>query len=190
MVRSEFLLLAVIWIIFSDVPPSTAIRCYKCSLTKTNLYLTETTGLCSEFDYSERFIVDCPESTFCVKKIYQANIAGFLNGTDRFCAFQKYETHKVVNGVWEPRVIIEEPYTENCTVINDHGLKTVWTEECYCKTDLCNGEIHFRDATRYDASIRHQESTQHNGSAGYPEARSPLLLLSTVIILIHIPLIG
>lgn len=158
--------LTVIWILLTYVSYSTAIRCYRCSLTKTNLYLTEPSGLCSEFDYSDRFIVDCPESTFCVKKTYQAKIAGLRNGTDRFCAFQKFETHEIVNREWIPKVIIEEPYAENCTVINDQGLRTGWTEECYCKTDLCNEAPQFQSV----------------GSL-------TILILSAVIILRNIPLL-
>lgn len=101
--------------------------------------------------------------------IYQSFsfVAGLINGTDRFCAFQKYETHEVVNREWIPKVIIEEPYSENCTVINDQGLRTGWTEECYCKSDLCND-------TPESAVI---------GSL-------TLLLSSAVIILRNIPLLG
>ncbi|KAK9876363.1 hypothetical protein WA026_012672 [Henosepilachna vigintioctopunctata] len=166
MTPKRSLFFAVIWITLTHVP-SNAIKCYKCSLTKTNIYLKETIGLCADFDYSDRFKVNCPNSTFCVKKSYKAKIAGLINGTERFCAYQTFETHKIVNREWIPTVIIEEPYSENCTTINDQGLKTGWTEECYCKTELCNG------------------AKSHNGARQYPI----LLFLFAVVIFIKISLI-
>ena len=95
--------------------------------------------LCSEFDYSDKFIVDCPYSTFCMKKYFTAKIPSPINATERDCAHQKYITQNFKNGRWQPEVVMEEPYKEGCSVVDDKGLRTATTVDCYCKSYLCNG---------------------------------------------------
>ncbi|XP_044260918.1 uncharacterized protein LOC123008920 [Tribolium madens] len=123
-----------------------ATKCYKCTTTKPSLYSNETVRLCSEFDYSEKFIVDCPYSTFCMKRDFSAKIPVPINATERDCAHQKLMTQNFKNGFWQPEVVVEEPYTEGCSVVDDKGVRTSTTVECYCKSYLCNGAdiYHFK----------------------------------------------
>lgn len=52
---------------------SLALSCYRCDSTIQNQHGVP---LCSDFDYSDRFIVECNNSTFCMKKTYTVNLKG------------------------------------------------------------------------------------------------------------------
>ncbi|XP_068901940.1 uncharacterized protein [Tenebrio molitor] len=134
---TKFLIFAILVAIVISCADA-AIQCYKCTTTKPPLFSNETTRLCSEFDYSDKFVVDCPYSTFCMKRYFTAKIPGLINATERDCAHQKFETQNFKNGKWQPEVIIEEPYHEGCSLVNDKGVRTSTTTECYCKSYLCN----------------------------------------------------
>ncbi|XP_060532692.1 uncharacterized protein LOC132705812 isoform X2 [Cylas formicarius] len=116
-----------------------AIQCYKCILAPYIHFSNETLYKCKDIDFSDKFMVDCPFSTFCMKKVTSAKIPALINGVERNCAYQKLETQRVENGKWHPEVRIEEPYEEGCFKINDKGLRTSTIEYCYCKGNLCNG---------------------------------------------------
>ncbi|XP_030757369.1 uncharacterized protein LOC115883193 [Sitophilus oryzae] len=114
-----------------------AIQCYKCIFAE-NIYTTGE-SLCNGFDYSDKFIVDCPYSTYCMKKNTHSKIGEEqINGTERDCALQMYRTQKIRNGKWHQEIEVEEPYVEGCKTTKDKGLRTPFIEHCYCKGDLCN----------------------------------------------------
>ncbi|KAF7283619.1 uncharacterized protein LOC143194029 [Rhynchophorus ferrugineus] len=114
-----------------------AIQCYRCMFAP---YIYDSNAnLCKDFDYSDKFIVDCPYSTFCTKKNSHAVISDVLiNGTERDCALQKLTTQKIREGKWHQAIEVEEPYTEGCKINSDKGLRTASIEHCYCRGDLCN----------------------------------------------------
>ncbi|XP_019765638.2 uncharacterized protein LOC109541268 [Dendroctonus ponderosae] len=117
---------------------SEAIECYKCAFAPY-IYFTNESSFCKDFDHSNRFIVDCPYSTFCVKKNTYAIINGVsINGTERDCASQKLDTQRLSNGKWHPETRVEEPYEEGCKANEDKGLRTAYVEHCYCRGELCN----------------------------------------------------
>lgn len=58
-----------------DILTSEAIQCYRCVFA-SYVYFLNNTFLCKDFDYSNRFIVDCPYSTLCMKKNTYATING------------------------------------------------------------------------------------------------------------------
>ncbi|GJQ78097.1 hypothetical protein Trydic_g2435 [Trypoxylus dichotomus] len=121
-----------------------SIRCYKCApVPRTTYVKNDTVRLCSQFDYSEKYIIDCPYSTLCMKKIYSVNLTGnFTNGTHRDCAHQKYEYQKYVDGKWQLAVAInEEPLAEGCLMADGKGFKISTASYCYCRGDLCNGAV-------------------------------------------------
>jgi len=116
-----------------------SIQCFKCTIVAPPAFLNETKRLCSDFDYSERFIVDCPYSTFCMKKTYTVNLqTKLINGTARDCASQMNVIQDYENGKWQKKISIEEPYKEGCSEINDKGQRSSKTTYCYCKGGLCN----------------------------------------------------
>ena len=53
---------------------------------------TKETMLCSKFDESDDYIVDCPYSTMCLKKVHklQLNSGETVETVTRDCASQKY----------------------------------------------------------------------------------------------------
>ncbi|KAJ8978795.1 hypothetical protein NQ317_015520 [Molorchus minor] len=98
-----------------------AIRCYKCSVARYVHYINETIRLCEDFDHSDKYIVDCPYSTLCMKRIASAKISDTISGIERDCASQKSENQKLENRTWHLEVTIEEPYEEGCSELNDKG---------------------------------------------------------------------
>ncbi|XP_018568399.1 uncharacterized protein LOC108908756 [Anoplophora glabripennis] len=129
------------FVLFLEYIPSLKadLRCYRCIVASPVVnYEGETYNLCKDFDYSEKFIVNCPYSTFCVKKIVSAKIPYLINGTERDCASQKLKQHKYQNKMWHVDYIVEDPYIEGCVKADDKGARTTTAEYCYCKGDLCN----------------------------------------------------
>lgn len=59
---------------FLDIPLAECIQCYKCTTVGPQPLQNETKRICSDFDHSERYIVDCPYSTFCMKKTFTVNL--------------------------------------------------------------------------------------------------------------------
>lgn len=68
------------------------IKCYECTVYPKR-QLNGTDRLCSKFDESKFFEVECPYSTMCKKRTYRLQL---INGdiqetTERGCAMQKHE---------------------------------------------------------------------------------------------------
>lgn len=79
---------------------SNAIQCYRCTVGPSNRFPNRTQQLCLKFSEDDEFIVDCPYSTMCMKKVYQYQL---LDGkkvetVSRDCAHQKY-TEQVCNSL-------------------------------------------------------------------------------------------
>lgn len=53
--------------------------------------------VCSKFDESDDFVIDCPYSTMCMKKVYRYKLMDgkTIETVSRDCAKQKY-THQVI----------------------------------------------------------------------------------------------
>ncbi|KAM3964055.1 uncharacterized protein ACR2FA_002102 isoform 1-T2 [Aphomia sociella] len=120
----------------------TSLQCYRCLINPPPGEKYNTTkNLCAHFDYSDKFIVDCPYSTMCMKQEFHLDI---LNGERitnvlRDCASQKLEYHDFEDGRWTPKVEVKEPYQEGCQVIDDKGERTTaFNRYCYCRSNLCN----------------------------------------------------
>ncbi|XP_056640011.1 uncharacterized protein LOC130902561 [Diorhabda carinulata] len=138
-IRINFVLTVISVIFLKNVPTvESTIRCYKCLAALPQYYSTEPVRLCKDFDYSEKFIVTCPYSTFCTKKITSAKIPTTINGTERDCANQKHVIQNYHHGEWHQEVSVEEPYTPGCHKLDDKGTRTSNIEYCYCNTELCN----------------------------------------------------
>ncbi|KAJ2942801.1 hypothetical protein O0L34_g14988 [Tuta absoluta] len=118
-----------------------SLQCYQCFINpKPGHNYSTTKRLCSNFDYSDDFIVDCPYSTFCVKQEFHYKLLNGdrVEGTLRDCALQKNEYQDFRNGHWSPKIEIVEPYREGCEDIDDKGQRTTPTTYCYCRSSLCN----------------------------------------------------
>ncbi|XP_022906437.1 uncharacterized protein [Onthophagus taurus] len=137
---NHYLLLSVIFI--SSLSRTNAIKCYECSQVRTAQDGAKT-RLCSHFDFSEAYIVDCEFSTMCEKRFSSVKITGQINVTSRGCAKQKYEYQKYNRAEqrWHGEVEVQEPYEEGCITIDNKGLKISYTEHCYCRRHLCNSTL-------------------------------------------------
>ncbi|XP_050679789.1 uncharacterized protein LOC126975792 [Leptidea sinapis] len=117
------------------------LQCYQCLINPhPGEYYNTTKRLCVHFDSSEKFVVDCPYSTMCMKQEFYLDIQNGvrINGIQRDCAQQKHEYQDYKNGRWSPKTEIVEAYEEGCTSPDDKGERAVVTRYCYCRNDLCN----------------------------------------------------
>lgn len=74
-----------------------AVKCYRCTVGPTQRQ-NHTDQLCLKFDQSDDFVVDCPYSTMCMKKVYRYQLLDgrSIETVSRNCANQKY-TEQVWN---------------------------------------------------------------------------------------------
>lgn len=77
---------------FSITDSSEAIKCYRCTVAPNFRSGNRTQQLCSKFSESEEFVVDCPYSTMCMKKVfrYQLQDGTNIETINRNCADQKF----------------------------------------------------------------------------------------------------
>lgn len=73
------------------------VRCYKCTMIPPWPLNNKTAKLCSHFDYSERYIVDCPYSTFCMKRQFSINLAGTKELNKTLHAFETVNVAHIVS---------------------------------------------------------------------------------------------
>lgn len=127
--------------VFAFVPNYVStIKCYECFVTKNDIFNnTNNNRLCDNFDYSDLFLRDCVNSTFCKKTIYRGNIGESLERTERGCADQLYYGLRYQDTVWyDEWKVVKDAYSEGCSHSNNFGFKTVDKVDCYCASDLCN----------------------------------------------------
>jgi len=108
---------------------------------------TSKPALCSQFDGSDRFVVNCSQSTFCQTRTYrfyhkQGTGKGEVVIVERGCAQQSYQHQALVRGKWTTvTTVLEEVYTSGCLTDREWaGPLSSDTEYCYCKEDRCNGQ--------------------------------------------------
>lgn len=101
--------------------------------------------LCSKFDGSERFVVECPLSTLCKTRMFHLHThTDSHRVTMRGCAKQdfSYQVYNEAERGWDTVTEIKESiYPEGCffSAGQTHGLRRHETEYCFCRGDLCNG---------------------------------------------------
>ncbi|XP_045771132.1 uncharacterized protein LOC123871391 [Maniola jurtina] len=137
----EQYLLAVAGLLSFVITGVSSLQCYQCLINPPlGQYYNTTKNLCVHFDYTERFIVECPFSTMCMKQEFHLDIQNGvrITGVLLDCAPQKNEYHDFKNGRWSPKMEILEPYEEGCSEVDDKGERTTPTKYCYCRKNLCN----------------------------------------------------
>lgn len=69
---------------------SIAIKCYRCTVGPT--YQSKTQQLCQKFEETDDYVLDCPYSTMCMKKVYRLQLLDgkTVETVSRDCAKQKY----------------------------------------------------------------------------------------------------
>ncbi|XP_049839442.1 uncharacterized protein LOC126284510 [Schistocerca gregaria] len=117
------------------------LKCYKCTIRPPSQYSNETERLCSGFDGSEKYQVDCPHSTFCMKKIFELSLqkGRTVHVELKDCASQRYIYQTLLEDQWVTQdVVIDAAYEEGCHDAESEGLRTAATTYCYCRGNLCN----------------------------------------------------
>lgn len=127
-------------LIFCLVKYVKSIRCFECYVVEHSDYKPNITqNLCKDFDYSEKFVKECGNSTFCRKTFLSTKLANPLIGIQRGCANQLELGQQYENGIWNKNFgVVENAYQEGCIVIDSYGLRSVKIEHCYCSSDFCN----------------------------------------------------
>lgn len=126
-----------VFLLFMLLDQSNAIQCYRCTVAPTNRHENRSQQLCLHFSESDEFIVDCPFSTMCMKKVYKYQLLdGVIETVSRDCAQQKNTEPDYKNGAWEDKNTIEEPYENGCAVHKFGDSEP--TVYCHCKGSLCN----------------------------------------------------
>lgn len=154
------------------------IQCYRClpKAVPPSSSSNQTTFLepCSQFDGSNKFVIDCPLSTFCMKRNftlefpdgsechfeskYGDHVAIFslflLLGnaivTERGCAQQSFSYRVLKRGQWQTVNDVNETIYQDGCILENQGTKPP-TQYCYCSSRLCNSAspIHFNQSLIY-----------------------------------------
>ncbi|XP_050337920.1 uncharacterized protein LOC126764170 isoform X3 [Bactrocera neohumeralis] len=129
-------------LMLSRIDSIAAIKCFKCSVTVEKNYIqniTVLTPMCTKFDWSENFIIDCPFSTMCLKTISTLHLQNEKQNTiTRGCAPQKDTKQVFKNRRWQQEYSVQEVYDEGCTEFKANHLSVSSKIHCYCRGNLCN----------------------------------------------------
>jgi len=130
----------------------TAIECYSCYVKPPprapGSPMPDFDRLCSAFDQSDQYVVNCTQSTLCVTRTFtlehrQESKVSSIMIVERGCAMQAYEHQALVRGKWRTIIdIMEEAYQTGCVTDREWaGSLASDTEYCYCDTDRCNEKM-------------------------------------------------
>lgn len=77
--------------ILSNIDVTEAVKCYRCTVGPTHRTGNRSQQLCAKFSESDEFVVDCPYSTMCMKRVlsYQLQDGTKIETVNRNCADQK-----------------------------------------------------------------------------------------------------
>ncbi|KAL1517758.1 hypothetical protein ABEB36_001484 [Hypothenemus hampei] len=137
----------VFLVVHSIILSVNAIKCFQCYMTQHPYYFQDDVIVktCNDMDYSHKFIVDCPESTFCFKRVVNGIFykQGYTR-EERGCAPQTYKGEKFDStlGWMMDKRIVGDAYQDGCKTVEDQGIRTLKIEECYCDSyELCNSSF-------------------------------------------------
>ncbi|KAK3918453.1 Chromatin-remodeling ATPase INO80, partial [Frankliniella fusca] len=125
------------------------LQCYNCSEQPVQLNPNKTVPLCSDFDESWRYVVDCPHSTFCRKTSVELSLANgkVIKSVKRDCAPQLHSFQVLENRNWvHKNETLTDIYTEGCGK-QDTGADSTSAEYCYCRSYLCNSSKSSHDSS-------------------------------------------
>jgi hypothetical protein len=146
-------------------PLALGIQCYRCLPKAVPNTGNQTNSLepCSKFDGSSPFVIDCPLSTFCMKrnftlefpdgsnkthrplhkdlippKVYYTFLSlGNAIVTERGCAQQSFSYRVLKRGQWQTVNDVNETIYQDGCILEHQGTKPP-TQYCYCSSRLCN----------------------------------------------------
>ncbi|XP_046445231.1 uncharacterized protein LOC124194883 [Daphnia pulex] len=117
------------------------IQCYRCLPKAVPNTGNQTNSLepCSKFDGSSPFVIDCPLSTFCMKRNFTLEFPDGRNAivTERGCAQQSFSYRVLKRGQWQTVNDVNETIYQDGCILEHQGTKPP-TQYCYCSSRLCN----------------------------------------------------
>ncbi|XP_042867026.1 uncharacterized protein LOC122249904 isoform X2 [Penaeus japonicus] len=113
-------------------PPASGIKCYECvhnnqRMKRHNRYVYP----CSEFDGSDRYIMNCPDSKLC---IYQRITLPLTNDNIIVRTMDGCTPNTTDNARYAEAGLVKEGCIQHKSV-----YKPPSSEYCYCSHNLCNG---------------------------------------------------
>jgi len=131
---------------------SAAIECYSCYVKSPPRAPGSSPPiferLCSRFDQSDQYLVNCTHSTLCMTRTFTLQHRQEFSSDrvviiERGCAMQAYEHQALVRGKWRTIInIMEEAYSPGCVTDREWaGSLASDTEYCYCDQDRCNDKM-------------------------------------------------
>jgi len=156
----------------------TAIECYSCYVKPPprapGSPMPDFDRLCSAFDQSDEYVVNCTQSTLCVTRTFtlehrQESRVRSIMIVERGCAMQAYEHQALVRGKWRTIIdIMEEAYQTGCVTDREWaGSLASDTEYCYCDTDRYCQHVLF--TMRYALLGLFQMQWENGACTGRPE---------------------
>ncbi|XP_040566178.1 uncharacterized protein [Lepeophtheirus salmonis] len=125
------------------IASTNGLKCYFCTVKKPSKRLNVSAKLCSRFNGTDDYIIDCPLSTFCETKTFRLHTqTETVSVMTRGCAKQDYSYQQLVRGKWKQQTVVaSEAYTEGCINSGSYRSQSGDTEYCFCSSDLCNWNI-------------------------------------------------
>lgn len=118
---------------------ASGIQCYRCLPKTTPVAGNQSVESCTQFDGSSKFKMDCPLSTFCMKRNFTLEFPDGRTAivTERGCAHQSLSYRVLKRGQWQTvNDVNETVYQDGC--ILEHQTSKPPTQYCYCSSRLCN----------------------------------------------------
>ncbi|XP_030753443.1 uncharacterized protein LOC115880370 [Sitophilus oryzae] len=146
----KFVLLSIV-LQFYVVYEVSGLRCFQCHMVQHPYYITDNKSVltCKDFDYSNKFIVECPHSTFCYKRTSKNHFykEDFVR-VERGCASQLYrgQNFDPSAGFYQEEYVVGNAYKRGCRKVESFGERRTDIEDCYCDSDLCNASDRLRNS--------------------------------------------
>lgn len=169
-----------------------AVKCFFCSVRPPSKTSGLPERLCSQFDASPNFEIDCPLSTLCQTRTFTLQThSGSISITTRGCAQQDYayQSYSKEDGWTTVQKINETVYSEGCFYVTPElRLRRHQTMYCFCPGDLCN-KGHNNESMeehRWKANSLALEASGTDGANGAvrPETSSGMSSILTIVTMV------
>jgi len=121
---------------------ASGIQCYRCLPKTTPVAGNQSVEACTQFDGSSKFKMDCPLSTFCMKRNFTLEFPDGRTAivTERGCAHQSLSYRVLKRGQWQTVNDVNETVYQDGCILEHQGTKPP-TQYCYCSSRLCNSAL-------------------------------------------------
>ncbi|CAB4063760.1 unnamed protein product [Lepeophtheirus salmonis] len=126
------------------IASTNGLKCYFCTVKKPSKRLNVSAKLCSRFNGTDDYIIDCPLSTFCETKTFRLHTqTETVSVMTRGCAKHKtIHTNNLSEGNGSNKLLLLPRHILRDVSIPDLiGVKVGTQSTVFCSSDLCNWNI-------------------------------------------------